>query len=152
MSCEPGCRGPMAGAEPAPYRARMTANLKTIMVVEPDVLARLVIAEYLRDCGYKVIEGVSSADVWSVTEAGRAPDVLLIDVKISGEQDGFSVASRIRQTHHDIDVILTSGVSGAVQECHELCEEGPLSKPYEPKDVEARIKLLLERRRTSNQT
>jgi DNA-binding response OmpR family regulator len=44
---------------------------------------------------------------------------------------------------------LTSGVSGAVQQCHELCEEGPINKPYQPKDVEARIKMLLERRRAS---
>jgi DNA-binding response OmpR family regulator len=130
----------------------MATDSKTVMVVEPDVLVRLVLAEYLRDCGYKVIEGVSSQDVWSVIGATRPLDVLLIDVRLAGDEDGFAVASRVRQTHRNIDVILTSGISGAVQQCHELCEDGPLTKPYEPKDVEARIKILLERRRTSNKT
>jgi DNA-binding response OmpR family regulator len=127
----------------------MDTNFRTVMVVEPDVLVRMELAEYLRNCGYKVIEGTGAKDVWAVIEAARLPDVLLIDVKLPGEEDGFSVARRIRQTHPDIDVILTSGVSGAVQQCHELCEEGPLNKPYQPKDVEARIKMLLERRRAS---
>jgi DNA-binding response OmpR family regulator len=124
-------------------------DLKTILVVEPDVLVRMVICEYLRDCGYRVIEGVGGADVWAVLETGRRVDFVLIDVNVVGAEDGFAVATRIRQTRRDIDVILTSGMSGAVQECHDLCEEGPLRKPYEPKDVEARIKVLLERRRAA---
>jgi hypothetical protein len=47
---------------------------------------------------------------------------------------------------------LTSGVAGTVQQSHELCEEGPIKTPYEPKDVEARIKILLERRRAAKKT
>jgi DNA-binding response OmpR family regulator len=126
-----------------------TEQPRTVLVVEPDVLVRMVIADYLRDCGYKVIEGVSARDVWAVFDGTRPVDVVLIDMKLEGTEDGFSVASRIRQTHRDVDVILTSGISGAVQQCHELCEEGSIQKPYEPKDVEARIRILLERRRAS---
>ncbi|HTV95674.1 MAG TPA: response regulator [Steroidobacteraceae bacterium] len=122
------------------------------MVVEPDVLVRMVIAEYLRDCGYKVIEGVSAKDVWAVLDGGRAPDVLLVDVKLSGKEDGFMVAKRVRQTRKDIDVMLTSGVASTVQQSHELCEEGPIQKPYDPKDVEARIRILLERRRAAKKS
>jgi DNA-binding response OmpR family regulator len=122
-------------------------DLKTILVIEPDVLVRMVICDYLRDCGYRVIEGVVGGDVWAVLEAGRRVDLVMIDVNAAA--GGFSVASRIRQTRRDIDVILTSGVSAAVEECHDLCEEGPIKKPYEPRDVEARIKILLERRRAA---
>jgi DNA-binding response OmpR family regulator len=125
---------------------------KTVLVVEPDVLVRMVIADYLRDCGYRVIEGVGAKDVWAVLETAKPIDVMLIDVKLEGAEDGFAVASRIRETHRDIDVILTSGVSGAVQQCHELCEEGPIKKPYQPGDVEARIRILLERRRASKKS
>jgi DNA-binding response OmpR family regulator len=123
---------------------------KVVMVVELDVLVRMVIAEYLRECGYKVIEGSAAKDVWAVLESGRRIDVMMADVNLSGDVDGFSLATRVRQTHPNIDVILTSGVSGASQECHELCEDGPIRKPYHPKDVERRIKILLGRRRGSN--
>jgi CheY-like chemotaxis protein len=37
-----------------------------ILVVEPDILVRMVIADYLRDCGYKVVEGVNADDVLAV--------------------------------------------------------------------------------------
>lgn len=120
------------------------------MMVEPDVVVRMVIAEHLRDCGYRVIEGVSADDVWTVLESGRRLDIVLADLRLTGDMDGFSLARRIRQTRSDIDVILTSGISGAAQESHELCQEGPLKKPYAPKDVESRIRRLLERRRASN--
>jgi CheY-like chemotaxis protein len=126
--------------------------VKTIMMVEPDVVVRMVIAEHLRDCGYRVIEGVAARDVWTVMESGRQVDIVLADVQLSGDVDGFSLAHRIRQTRPDIDVILTSGIAGAAKESHDLCQEGPIKKPYGPKDVESRIKVLLERRRASNKS
>jgi CheY-like chemotaxis protein len=125
-------------------------DIKTIMMVEPDVVIRMVIAEHLRDCGYRVIEGVAAQDLWMVLESGRRVDVVLADVKLSGDVDGFSLAHRIRQTRSDIDVILTSGIAGAARESHDLCAEGPVKKPYEPTDIESKIKILLERRRASS--
>jgi CheY-like chemotaxis protein len=126
--------------------------VKTIMMVEPDVVVRMVIAEHLRDCGYRVIEGVAARDVWTVMESGRQVDIVLADVQLSGDVDGFSLAHRIRQTRPDIDFILTSGIAGAAKESHDLCQEGPIKKPYGPKDVESRIKVLLERRRASTKS
>jgi hypothetical protein len=38
----------------------------TILVVEPDILVRTIIAEYLRNCGYKVLEGATAQDVITV--------------------------------------------------------------------------------------
>jgi DNA-binding response OmpR family regulator len=111
-----------------------------------------VIAEYLRDCGYKVIEAAGSTEVWAVLDGGHAVDVLLIEVSLPGNENGFELAHRIRQTRREVDVILTSGVAGTVQQSRELCEEGPIKTPYEPKDVEARIKILLERRRAAKKT
>jgi DNA-binding response OmpR family regulator len=124
-------------------------QVKTIMMLEPDVLIRMVVSEHLRECGYRVIEGVAAQDVWAVLESGRQIDIVLSDVKLAGDEDGFSLARRIRQTRSDIDVILTSGITGVAQESQDLCDEGPIKKPYEAKDVEARIRVMLERRRAS---
>lgn len=119
------------------------------MVVEPDVLVRIVVADYLRDCGYRVIEGVAAHEVWALLGGPHRVDVLLVDVDLPGDENGFELAHGVRQKHRDVDVILTSGIAGTVQQSHELCQEGPLKKPYDPRDVEARIKILLERRRAS---
>ena len=124
-------------------------ELKVVMIVEPEVLVRMVVAEYLRDCGYTVIEGTAAKDVWTVLDSGHRLDVVVAEM---GAVDGFSLAKRVRQTHPDIDVILTSGITGTAHESHELCKEGPIKQPYEPKDVEARIRLLLERRRAASKS
>src|ERR1700730_9036815 len=107
----------------------------------------MVIADYLRDCGYKVIEGVSADDVLAVLRAGRKIDVILAEVQLSGVTDGFELARSIRENHPDIDVILTSGVAKAAAKAGELCDDGPLEKPYHPSEIIGRIGVLRERRR-----
>lgn len=75
--------------------------------------------------------------------------IVLTDIHLAGDTTGFELSRAIRQMHPHIDVILTSGVAGASEQAHDLCEDGPIGKPYHPKDVEARIRILLERRRGS---
>jgi CheY-like chemotaxis protein len=120
----------------------------TVLVVEPDILVRMVIADYVRDCGYKVVEGVNADEALAVLGAGTKIDVILTEVQLSGSRDGFGLARQIREDHPEIDVILTSGVARAADKAGDLCDDGPLEKPYHPQDVVRRINLLRERRRT----
>jgi DNA-binding response OmpR family regulator len=121
-----------------------------VMVIEPEVLVRMTIAEVLRDCGYKVIEGIVAEDVWTVLASGARLDIVFSEVQLAGGPDGFALARDLRRKNPEIDVILTSGVVGAAEKSKELCEEGPMKKPYQSQDVVARIKLLIERRRSSS--
>jgi CheY-like chemotaxis protein len=103
------------------------ATLTTILVIEPDILVRMVIADYLRDCGYKVVEGVNAAGAlrcWkpekserrrspAVLEAGKKIDVVLAEIRLAGSLDGFGLGRQLRENHPEIDVILTSGVTRA---------------------------------------
>jgi DNA-binding NtrC family response regulator len=109
----------------------------------------MAIAEFLRDCGFKVIEGIVAEDVSTVIDAGTRLDIVFSEVRLAGSTDGFALAKQLRKTHPEIDVILTSGVAGAAEKSTELCAEGPLKKPYKAADVAARINLLLERRRSA---
>jgi DNA-binding response OmpR family regulator len=121
----------------------------TIFVVEPDILVRMIIADYLRNCGYKVFEGVTASDVLTVLESGQKIDVIFAEVQLGGSMDGFGLAQWVREKHRGIDVILTSGIARAAEKAGDLCDEGPLEKPYHPQDVVRRINILLERRRTT---
>jgi DNA-binding response OmpR family regulator len=125
------------------------AEKPVIMVLESDVIVRTEIAEFLRQCGYKVIEGITANDLWIIIDAKIKLDIVFSEVKLPGEMDGFAVARRIRQTCPEIDTILTSSVEAAAAKSKDLCEEGPLKKPYKGEDVAARIHLLLERRRSA---
>jgi CheY-like chemotaxis protein len=68
----------------------------TILVVEPDILVRMVIASYLRDCGYKVLEGVSAADVMTVLGSGQKVDLVFSEVRPHGRVNGFGLARMLR--------------------------------------------------------
>ena len=121
----------------------------TILVVEPDILVRMVIASYLRDCGYTVLEGTSAADVMAVLGSGQKIDVIFSEVQLCGEVDGFGLACWVRENYCDVDVILTIGARRAADKASDLCEDGPLEKPYHPQEIVRRINLLRERRRTA---
>ncbi len=102
--------------------------MTTVMVIEPDVLIRAPISECLRACGYRVIEGVSAADLWAVMASNTIVNVVMVDARLSGPLNGFEIAHQLRQTRESIDVILTSGFADAAEKSIQLCERGP-TKP-----------------------
>ena len=115
----------------------------TVLLVDGDVVARLVIAEYLRHCGYKVIEAATTEEALVVFE--RSPveiDVLLADANASGSMNGFELAQWVRRHRSSVDVLLVGTVNAAAGAARDICDEGPLRKPYEPQALLDRIKLL----------
>jgi DNA-binding response OmpR family regulator len=124
------------------------SGAKTLMVVDADILGRTAIADYLRGCGYRVIEGASADEVRVVLDAGHEIEVLLIDLQITGTEDAFSLARDLRNTRRDIDVILTSSDAKLAEKATDLCEHGPMIKPYEQQELTRRISMMRERRRS----
>jgi DNA-binding response OmpR family regulator len=121
----------------------------TILVVEDEVLIRLVIAEYLRECGYKVHEAAHAEEAMAVLQAPEVSvDIVFSDVMMPGPMDGFALARWIRDNHPGIDVMLTSGIDRSAEIAGTLCEAGPLlEKPYQPHGVVDRIKQLMAKTR-----
>jgi DNA-binding NtrC family response regulator len=121
----------------------------TILVVEDEVLIRLVIAQYLRDCGYRVIEAVHADEALLVLRKSELEiDVVFTDVEMPGSMDGFALSQWVRSNRPGVDVILAGSVGRAVQAASELCDEGNhVPKPYDAKGVHDRIRRLLASRR-----
>ena len=131
-----------------------TANLnpespppQTVLVVEDEVLIRLVIADYLRECGYRVHEAASADEAIVVLESRDVSvDIVFSDVIMPGRMDGFGLARWVRANRPQIDIVLTSGIDRSAEVAGMLCRGGPLlEKPYEPQKVVDRIKQLLAR-------
>lgn len=121
------------------------ASVPTVLVVEDEVLIRLVIADYLRECGYRVHEAVSADEAIAILQSPEVSvDVVFSDVEMHGGMDGFGLARWIRTNKPGMQVILTSGAERSADIAATLCEAGPLlSKPYSSQDVVARIKQLV---------
>jgi CheY-like chemotaxis protein len=120
---------------------------ETILVVDDDVLIRMVIAAYLRDCGFRVIEAASGQEAIVVLKQDDvAVDVVFSDVEMP-EMDGFQLMHWVRDHRPLLAVILAGTPTRAIDAAENLCKSGPdLAKPYEPQLVLERIRRLLAER------
>ncbi len=115
----------------------------TVLVVDDEILVRLVIADYLRDCGYRVFEAGTPEDAVTVLNSQLKIDIVFTDLELPGHSSGLELARWIRRRHPDVRVILTSGVYSSAELAGELCEAGPpIAKPYESDAVVQRIRSL----------
>ncbi|MGE0717718.1 MAG: response regulator [Alphaproteobacteria bacterium] len=116
----------------------------TILVAEDEVLIRMAVADYLRECGYRVLEVSNSAEAQAVFHAGEPVEIVISDVNMPGAMNGFGLASWIRREFPDVKVILTSGAAGMAKQAEDACEDGPfLAKPYSYDLLLAHIRRLL---------
>lgn len=124
------------------------AVVETVVVVDSEVLVRLVIAAYLRDCGYRVVEAASAAEAMQILDRDDVrADVVLCAVDLGGETDGFALAQWVRRRRAGLEVLLAGTVAREAHLATDLCDQGPaLSRPYEPQAVLDRIRRLMARR------
>jgi CheY-like chemotaxis protein len=117
---------------------------QVVLVVEDEVLIRMVISDYLRSCGYKVIEATSADEAMIILQhAEIGVDVVFSDVEMPGSMDGFQLSKWLRANRPGVDVILTGSVPRAADAAADLCESGPLPKPYQPETAVDHIKRLM---------
>jgi CheY-like chemotaxis protein len=102
----------------------MTAN--TILVVESEILVRQPLAQYLRDCGYSVIETASGEEARQAFSNGKLRiDVALIDVH-SPTESGFALSAWIRSHFPDVELMLAGTVAKALQSAGDLATRARL--------------------------
>lgn len=123
--------------EPRPVEA-------SILIVDDDVITRHAIADYLRNCGYVVVEAANTDEAMTaLAETSLAVDVILCDVAAIGAQSGFELAQWVRDNRPELEVRLAGSLDAVAQTAADLCETGPhLARPYEPRAVVDYIKQL----------
>ena len=115
--------------------------------MEDDVAIRMSIAQYLRDCGYKVIEAVNANEAMTVLlDVKTVIDVVFTDVDMRSFMDGLGLSKWLREERPGLEVILAATVPRAVDAADELCDDSQLPKPYGPQAVHDRIRRLLATR------
>lgn len=120
-----------------------TEGAPTVLVIDDEILVRVVIADYLRDCGYRVLEAGNAEDAVAILSSKLKVDIVFTDLELPGHSSGLELARWIRRRHPDVRVIVTSGVYSSAELAGELCEAGPpITKPYESEAVVQRIRSL----------
>ena len=120
-----------------------------ILTIEDDERIRTAVKLALEDEGWKVDEAETGED--ALERFSQAPtDVVLIDIMLPGV-DGFEVCRSIRRMS-DVPIIMVT----ARDDTHDIVaglEAGAddyLTKPFQPKELSARIRALLRRVRTTD--
>jgi DNA-binding NtrC family response regulator len=123
-------------------------SVPTILVVENEVLVRMPLAEYLRDCGYRAVEAANAAEAKVVLNAGMRVDLVFTSIRLGTGQNGFMLANWVRQHHPSTKVLLASSIANAAEKAADLCANGPMSAKPSPHDaVLRRIQALLHQAR-----
>ena len=129
-------------------------DAQCLIVADGDVLIRSALAEYLRHCGYKVIEAASSDEVMTAVYMGSATvDGILADAGLPGRMNAFALRLEVKNRLPAVPVVLAGNVNAAAKAAGELCDQGPhLKRPYEAEKVVAHIKRLLAASRRQSAT
>jgi DNA-binding response OmpR family regulator len=75
------------------------------------------------------------------------PDLVLLDVQLPGQEDGFALARWLRESNTRVGIIMLTAAGDAVDKVLGL-ESGAddyVAKPYEPRELLARCKSVLRR-------
>lgn len=121
----------------------MTAE--TIYVTDDDPGIRELLAEYLTSHGYAVLTATDAAALEQLL-ARQRPDLLVLDWMMPGE-DGLSIARRLRAQPGFPPIIMLSAKGEDIDRIIglEVGADDYLAKPFNPRELLARIRAVLRR-------
>ena len=134
------CGDPVSGAVPqAPVVAR-------ILVVEDESIVAFDIASRLRRLGHEVVGSARSGPAAFRLCEEQRPDLVLMDVRIEGEEDGIELALRLRSAF-DIPVVFLTAYADpeTLERARRAAPLGYIVKPFDQRDIEVTVQTALGR-------
>jgi two-component system, OmpR family, response regulator len=103
-----------------------------------------MLAQFLSEHGLRVTEAPDGARMLDMLEAGRF-DLIILDIMMPGE-DGLSLCRRIRAAS-DVPIILLTAMTTDTDRVVglELGADDYVTKPFNPRELVARVKTILRR-------
>ncbi|ALS61529.1 response regulator [Pandoraea norimbergensis] len=135
----PSALPPSATARPAARSPR-----SRLLVVDDDPQIRDLLSDYLRESGLDVLTAADGQQMWDQL-AQTSVDVVVLDLMLPGE-DGLSLC---RQLHArgDVSVIMLTSRGTLLDRIVglEVGADDYLPKPFDPRELLARVKAILRR-------
>jgi len=119
---------------------------ETILVVDDEPAIVQVIRERLAREGFAVhAAGSGEAALVAIGEA--LPDLIILDLMLP-DVDGFDVLRRLRQSGHDLPVVVLTARDDDIDVVVglELGADDYIVKPFNPRELAARVRAVLRRR------
>ncbi|MGB7933763.1 MAG: response regulator [Gammaproteobacteria bacterium] len=118
----------------------------TLLVVDDEPELCEILVEYFAGQGYDIH---SACDAVAAREAldRRIPDLVILDIRMPGE-DGLSLARWVRDQHKGVGIIMLTTAADVVDRVVglEMGADDYVSKPFDLRELLARVKSVLRRR------
>ncbi len=110
----------------------------SIVVVDDELEVRSIVAEFLEDFGYRVLQADGSAEALRLLDSHPDTRLIISDIRMP-DMSGLELAEIATQRHRNLKVILISGYFIAQQVNRRF-----LRKPFRMSDLEAAVRAELE--------
>jgi DNA-binding response OmpR family regulator len=122
----------------------MAVSPATILVVEDESSIASFVALYLKNAGYAVKTAATGTDALAEVAAEK-PALVVLDLMLP-DIDGIEVCKRIRQTS-DLPILMLTARDEDIDKIIglEVGADDYLTKPFNPRELVARIKSILRR-------
>jgi two-component system OmpR family response regulator len=116
-----------------------------VLIVDDDLQVRTMLCDYLSSHGYQVSQADSGGSMRAAFEQA-SPDVVLLDLNLPGE-DGLTLARYLRE-HYDVGIIIVTAAGDVIDRIVglEVGADDYIAKPFDPRELRARVKSLMRRR------
>jgi DNA-binding response OmpR family regulator len=123
----------------------VTVDAGTIVVVEDDPNIADLVELYLRRESFRVLQATDAGQALDVVSRER-PRLVVLDLGLPGQLDGFDVCRRLRENGGVPVLILTARDSEIDRVLGlELGADDYVTKPFSPRELVARVKAILRR-------
>jgi two-component system, OmpR family, response regulator len=125
----------------------LTGRLPHILVIDDDPSMREVLSEYLGDNELRVTTLANGREIAAIMERD-AVDLVLLDLRLTGGEDGMQIARRLREDS-DVPIIMLTARKEAADLVMglEIGADDFLTKPCSLRELLARIRAVLRRQR-----
>lgn len=122
-----------------------------VLVVDDEPELREMVEEYLGKQGFKVTTAANGAAMREIV-AEQPIDLVLLDIRMPGE-DGLSLARFLRE-HYSVGIIMVTAMGEVVDRIVglEMGADDYLGKPFDPRELLARVKSVLRRSSSTPKT
>ena len=122
----------------------MATRVQTVLVVEDETSIASFVALYLKNAGYRVQTAGTGQDALETLSHDR-PDLIVLDLMLP-DIDGIEVCRRIRRGS-DIPILMLTARDEDVDKIIglEVGADDYLTKPFNPRELVARVKSILRR-------
>ena len=117
-----------------------------VMIVEDEIIIAVDLRNELQNLGYSICSFASSAEKAIKTAEQEKPDVVLMDIRLKGEMDGFEAAREIHSRYGIPTIFMTALPYEHIKEMTGITEPYEyIAKPFQADALQSAIESVLQK-------